>query len=113
MHEMSIMESTLELAVEQARLAGATRVRVLNLRVGTLSGVVPDALNFAFEAMAPGTAAEGGELRIESVPACFWCLACQAEFRAEDLLAVCPKCQSASRELRGGRELELASLEVE
>ncbi len=113
MHEISIMESTLELASTQARNAGAARVCVITLRIGTLSGVVPEALKFAFQALAPGTLAETGELRIESVPARFWCAACQAEFQSENLLAACPKCQTASRELRGGRELELASLEVE
>jgi len=110
---MSIMESTLELASEQARQAGASRVCVVSLRVGALSGVAPDALSFAFEALAPGTAVSGAELRIETVPARFWCAVCQAEFHSDNMLAACPGCGTASRELRGGRELELASLEVE
>ncbi len=113
MHEMSIMEATLEVAAGQARKAGADRICVVTLRIGSLSGVVPDALRFAFDALSPGTPAGGAELRIETVPASFWCSACQARFQADNLLAVCPSCQSLSRELLGGRELELTSLEVE
>ena len=113
MHELSIMQSALDLALEQARLAGASRVHAIRLRVGTLSGVVPDALEFAFEALAPGTPAEGAALDIENVPARFWCGRCSCEFQADDLWAECPDCHQASGEIRAGRELELASMEID
>lgn len=113
MHELSIMESALNLALEQARKAGASRVHQIRLRIGSLSGVVPDALEFAFEALTPGTAAEGGRLTIEEVPARFWCRACDREFEADDLMSECPRCHEPSGDLRAGRELEVASLEVE
>ena len=73
MHELSIMQSALSLALDQARQAGGSRVHTIRLRIGALSGVVPDALEFAFEALAPGTPAEGAKLAIEHVPARFWC----------------------------------------
>jgi len=112
-HELSIMQSALSLALESARQAGATRVHSIRLRIGALSGVVPDALEFAFEALTPGTAAEDARLAIESVPARFWCAACKREFQAEDMLGECPGCHALSGELRAGREMELASLEVD
>ena len=59
MHELSIMQSALNQALREARRAGAARVHQIRLRIGVLSGVVPDALQFAFEALTPGTAAEG------------------------------------------------------
>ena len=65
MHELSIMQSALSLALDQARQAGAARVHTIRLRIGALSGVVPDALEFAFEALTPGTLAEGAQLAIE------------------------------------------------
>jgi hydrogenase nickel incorporation protein HypA/HybF len=113
MHELSIMESALNLALEQARLNGAVRVHALRLRIGALSGVVPDALQFAFEALTPGTAAEGAELIIDNVPARFWCQACQCEFQADDMFAECPTCSAPSGDLRAGREMELASMEID
>ncbi len=113
MHELSIMQSALSLALEQAQRAGGGRVHVIRLRIGALSGVVPDALEFAFEALAPGTPAERARLAIEHVPARFWCATCTREFESEDMLAECPGCHGLSGELRAGREMELASLEVE
>ncbi len=88
-------------------------MHVIRLRIGALSGVVPDALEFAFEALAPRTAAAGAHLAIEHVPARFWCAGCAREFESEDMLAECPECHNPSGELRGGREMELASLEIE
>jgi hydrogenase nickel incorporation protein HypA/HybF len=113
MHELSIMQSALSLALDQARQAGAARVHTIRLRIGALSGVVPDALEFAFEALAPGTLAEGAALAIEHVPARFWCATCSREFQSEDMFAECPECHSLSGELRAGREMELASLEID
>jgi hydrogenase nickel incorporation protein HypA/HybF len=112
MHELSIMESALSIAVTSARAAGAARIQVLRLRVGALSGVVPEALQFAFEALAPGTAAEGGRLVIEDVLARFWCAGCEREFKSDNLFAECPTCGVPSGDLRAGRELEIASLEI-
>jgi hydrogenase nickel incorporation protein HypA/HybF len=113
MHELSIMQSALNLALDQARQAGAGRVHAIRLRIGAVSGVVPDALRFAFEALAAGTPAEGAQLIIEDVPARFWCATCDREFEATRMFAECPGCSRLSGELRAGREMELASLEVD
>ena len=58
MHELSIMQSALSQALEQARHAGAGKVHEIRLRIGVLSGVVPEALQFAFEVLAEGTPPE-------------------------------------------------------
>ena len=107
------MDSALSLALEQANKAGATRVHVIRLRIGALSGVVPEALQFAFETLVPGTLADGAALDIENVAPRFWCTACGREFQSEDFFGECPKCHEPSGDLRAGRELELASMEVE
>jgi hydrogenase nickel incorporation protein HypA/HybF len=113
MHELSIMQSALDQVLEKARQAGASRVHAIRLRIGALSGVVPDALQFAFEALADGTPAQGAQLLIEDVPARFWCAACSHEFEANRMFAECPDCHRPSSELRAGREMELTSLEVD
>ena len=100
------------MALETAESKGASRVHALRLRVGTMSGVVPDAMQFAFDLVCQGTMAEGATLVIESVPAACWCGACQAEFECEDFLNECPRCHAMSGELRRGRELDLASVEM-
>jgi hydrogenase nickel incorporation protein HypA/HybF len=113
MHELSIMQSALSVALDEAQKAGASRVHVIRLRIGALSGVVPEALEFAFEALAPGTPAQGAQLAIENVPARFWCAPCAREFQSDDMFAECPGCHKPSGDLRAGREMEVASLEID
>lgn len=112
MHEFSIMQSALELAEQKARASGATLIHRVGIRIGALSGVVPDALRFAFEGLKPGTVAESAVLEIEEVPAVAWCPVCAAEFEVKDLNYECPRCHRPSGELRKGRELDLALLEI-
>ena len=112
MHELSIMTEALRMATDTAQSAGASRVRKLRLRIGSLSGVVPDALRFAFDVVCHGTMAEGATLEIEAVPAACWCATCQAEFECVDFFNECPRCHDVSGELRRGRELDIAAVET-
>jgi hydrogenase nickel incorporation protein HypA/HybF len=106
MHEVSIMAEALRMAVDAAKSAGATRVLKLRLRVGSLSGVVPEAMQFAFDVVCHGTMAE-------PVQAACWCARCAAEFECADFFNECPRCHNFSGELRRGRELDIASVEVD
>ena len=112
MHEVSIMTEALRLAGDAAQSAGAGRVLTLRLRIGSLSGVVPEAMRFAFDVVCCGTMAEGASLEIEPVQAACWCDTCRAEFECADFFNECPRCHDVSGELRRGRELEIAAVEM-
>lgn len=112
MHEVSIMGNAVRMAVDAAKSAGASRVLALRLRVGTLSGAVPEALRFAFDVVCRGTMAEGASLEIERVPATCWCATCRKEFECLDFFYECPHCHNVNGELRRGRELEIAGVEI-
>ena len=113
MHEVAIMTEALRMAGEAAHAAGAKRIVKLRLRIGALSGVVPDALHFAFDVAGRGTLAEQATLEIEAVPAVCWCATCQAEFACVDFFNECPRCHNFSGDLRRGRELDIAAVELE
>jgi len=113
MHEVSIMAEAVRMAVESAQTAGARRVTGLRLRVGALSGADPEALRFAWDVVCQDTIAAGARLEIESIPAAGWCAKCAAEFACAHFFNECPRCRTVSRELRRGRELDIASVEVE
>jgi hydrogenase nickel incorporation protein HypA/HybF len=112
MHEISIMQSTLDLALQTAQASAAKAIHCLRMRVGTMTGVVPEALQFAFEALRDGTIAAEATLEVEIVPAASWCPNCQHEFESRDWMPECPVCHEARSNLRHGLELELSSLEV-
>jgi hydrogenase nickel incorporation protein HypA/HybF len=112
MHEFSIMQATLETAAEKTRAAGATQIHRMKLRVGRLSGVVPEALSFAFDGLKHESIAAEAVLEIELVPAVCWCPDCAKEFETADLKYECPHCHQPSGDLRQGKEMELSSLEI-
>lgn len=112
MHEWSLMVSALEIALEQTRRQGASRIHSLTLRIGELSGVVPEALTFAFESAVAGTPAERAHLVVETVSVLCHCLRCGEQFHPADAIYQCPSCGQISADVRRGRELELTSLEV-
>jgi hydrogenase nickel incorporation protein HypA/HybF len=112
MHELGIMASALDAVQLRAAREKAAGVARIVLRIGTLAGVDVDALRFAYEALAPGSVAEGAVLEIEQVPARAWCRRCDAEFGAgRGMIFQCPFCQEYSGEIRAGRELGIARLE--
>ena len=90
----------------------AQKIEVVRLRIGALAGVVDEALTFAFEALAEDTPARGARLLIEAVPVTCYCETCTKEFEAPRFSYRCPVCETLSREVRRGRELELISIEV-
>ena len=114
MHETSIALAVVDQIVERARQNGhaASAVRVVVLRVGELSGVVPAALEFCFAMACEGTMAQGTALRVEAVPARARCGACPRRWSTgmpPDLN--CPACGEPAAQLISGRELEIAAVE--
>jgi len=113
MHELSIAMSLVDAACEKAAELGGVRVDVLNVRLGALSGVVREALEFSFELAAEGTAIAGARLAIEEVPVTVHCPRCARDLQLPSIQHFrCPACQAPTPDVVGGRELELASLEV-
>jgi len=113
MHEVAIMTEALRMAEEAATTAGAARILKVRLRLGSLSGVVEESLRFAFDVVSRGTRAAGAALELELVPAACWCATCRSEFACADFYSECPRCHNPSGELRRGRELDLAAVELE
>ncbi len=111
MHEVGIMASALDAIRQQAAMHGAVRVSRIVLRVGTLAGVDQEALRFAYDALTPGTLAEGATLEIETVTARAHCAACGDDFAAGSPILQCPRCGAYSGDIRTGRELGIARLE--
>jgi hydrogenase nickel incorporation protein HypA/HybF len=110
MHELSIAESVLGIVTAHARGRLVTRVE---LKVGHLRQVVPDALNFAFVLVATDTVAEDAELVIEDVPAGGRCRDCGADTALPGFPLTCEHCRSGDVEVLRGEELLVDSLELE
>jgi hydrogenase nickel incorporation protein HypA/HybF len=110
MHELAIADSIVAIA---SRHADGRRVAKVEVRVGHLRQVVPDALAFAFQLVAEGTCVAGAELELEEVPVAGRCRACGAEGVLDAFPLQCSGCGSLDLELVSGEELLVASLELE
>jgi hydrogenase nickel incorporation protein HypA/HybF len=108
MHELAITESVVERVLERTT---GRQVACVHLRVGRLSGVVPDAMLFCFDLATSGTSIEGATLDIVEIPGRAHCRACDAEFELPDLILLCP-CGSADVAVLSGKELEISSVDL-
>lgn len=115
MHEYSIVQGVLDAIVPQAQKAGATRIVRVRLRVGDMTEVVRDSLDFMWDLCCEerGPIAEGAVLEVEDVMPRSACLKCGHEFEHDRFHLHCPACGSASTMLLSGRELEIASIDVD
>ena len=109
MHELSIAESIVRIACRHA--AGRPVVKV-ELKVGYLRQVVPDALAFSFALVAEGTEVEGAELVMEEVPAAGRCRACGTESEPAGFPLRCDACGGLDLEVLRGEELLVDALEL-
>jgi hydrogenase nickel incorporation protein HypA/HybF len=113
MHELSIASSIVEMAEEEAESRGVA-IEAVHLRLGTLAGVVKEALLSCYEMACEGTRLEGSRLLIEEVPVVVRCSACGARGELPSLQSFCcPQCGAPTNEIVQGRELEVVALEIE
>jgi hydrogenase nickel incorporation protein HypA/HybF len=110
MHELALADAVVAIAVEHAR---GRRVARVELEVGRLRQVVPDALAFGFELVAQGTVAEGAELVIEEVPVRVACRACGAETDVGAFPFACARCAALDVDVCAGEQFQVVALELE
>lgn len=113
MHELSIAMNIIEIAEENARRENASVVKKIELDIGTQSGVVLEALEFAMESAVRDTMLEQAEVVINTISARAECNKCGNVFYTDDLFSPCPECGNPFSEIIQGRELKVKSLIVE
>lgn len=114
MHELSIAQSIIEGAAEEAGRHPGNRVTAVHLHVGRLSGVVKEALLFSYNLACEGTPLEGSRLEIEEIAAVVFCSECSEERTLESIQYFrCPICLMPTQDVIRGRELLITGLEME
>lgn len=114
MHELTIAQNICDIVKRELEdIDGIKEVRKIRVKVGKLSGVVPDSLNFCFGFVSEGTPMEGASLEIEEIPVEVECNRCGDRFSLQEPLFVCPGCGSGDLGILAGQELLLQSIEVE
>jgi len=114
MHEFSLAEDLLKLAIDEASKAGIVQLDKITVRIGTVSGVNVDALEFAWGFLRDTEEiTKNTELVVEHVQGIGRCKSCGRESELDRIFLFCPYCESPSLEIISGREFILARLEGE
>lgn len=113
MHELSVTESILKIALNHAEKAQAARVTGINLVIGALSSVVDDSVQFYWDFISEDTICSGATLQFDRRPAVLKCRSCETEFQIAGSLEVCPNCQGENVLVISGEEFYLDSIEIE
>jgi len=115
-HELSIAMNLVSLAddaVASAELERPPRIEAVRVRIGDLSGVVIEALEFAWDVAREGTSCHRARLEVERIAARIRCEPCRGERNLVAGAAFrCPDCGTPSAEILAGRELDLTALEL-
>jgi len=110
MHEMSITQGIIELCLDHA---GGRRVSSLDIEIGELSSVVPEAIEFCFEACSRDTLLEGARMNIIRIPGMGRCLDCCQETPLTEIYGSCTECGSNRVTIVTGEELRVREIEVD
>lgn len=114
MHELLVTRSMLDTALGTARQHEARRILAIDVVVGDLSSIVDDSVQFYFDFMAHGTAADGALLRFRREPAVALCADCGVSHPVTPPLPhECQACGSWSIRVTGGQEFYIESIEVD
>lgn len=113
MHEMVIVEGIIEAVLPEVKKYPVSKVKSIKLKIGELSGIVPECVKEYFKIAAVGTIMEGADIVIEHIPVTISCKTCGYKGEAVRHKYACPKCGSIDFTLTGGNEYLVDSVEAD
>jgi hydrogenase nickel incorporation protein HypA/HybF len=110
MHEFSVTQSILEIAL---RHADGAKISNITLVIGQLSSFVDESVQFYWEMICQDTIAAGSTLHFRRIPAQLHCRNCQQTYGLDGKHAICPSCGGADVEIIAGDEFFVESIDIE
>lgn len=112
MHELSIAQNIVDIVKQNIAENELSSVAVIKLKIGEMSGVVTDSLEFGFQAITSGTVLETAKLDIEKIPFVFKCNSCGKQSTNEFGITVCPECGGTDTNIISGLEMQIVEVEL-
>lgn len=113
MHELSIAQSVIEAVEQECASRGIGPVESVRLRIGRMSGVLPDSLRFCWDLVTQETSLAGAALDIVVTEPRLCCVSCGRDLPFDTSIERCPHCGSPDMRVQGGTDLTIDSVEVE
>ncbi len=113
MHELSITEQIVDIAIKHGEKNNASKITDLYLVIGELSTVIDDSVQFYWDMITENTICEGAKLHFKRIPAIFRCGDCKKEYNlVQGELRPCPRCESSQMDIIQGKEFHLDSINI-
>lgn len=113
MHEASIAASAMEIILGKAAENNFRKINEITLKIGELSGVLPEAMMFALKNAAKETIAEDAAVYLDMVKATAKCNDCGIIFDIDHFNKLCPECKVFSSNVCTGYELYINTIDGE
>ncbi len=112
MHELSIAMGIIKIAESETKKANKRAVEVIELEIGSMSGVELESLHYVWKTAVKNTVLENAILKIDYKEGRAKCLECDTEYKVNKAYDNCPKCKSHFKAILQGKELRVKTLEV-
>jgi len=112
-HELTVTQNILDIALREAQSAHAKYVTDIYLVIGDLSSIIDESVQFYWDIISAGTAAQGAKLHFQRIAPEFYCEECARTYSPPPGELLCPRCCGANIKVVAGSEFYLESIEVE
>jgi len=113
MHEMGIAMQIIDIArASIPEKLENPAVEKINLKIGKLSGIITENLQFCFHTATKDTDFSSVQLNIEEIPVIASCRACIYKWIINEPVFNCGKCGSTDISVIKGKDLEITSIEL-
>lgn len=112
MHELSVAQNIVEIIQQNIPESEWARVEAVRLKIGEAAGVIPESLEFSFQAIAAESMLSHARLEIESIPFRIHCNTCDTTTKNEAGFALCGNCGSTDTKILSGSELHITEIEI-
>ena len=113
MHELSIALNIVEIVKDETEKHQAESVSELTLEVGSLSGIVKEALEFALEEAVKNSPLENAKIIYEDIRGKAQCEKCKLIFDTDDYFPLCPNCNNLYTDIIEGKELKIKKITID
>ncbi len=115
MHEMALCRDVVDIVIDEANTACATKVKTVYLTIGYVRDIVEDIFEDMFAWMAKGTVAEGAEIVLARVPLTVKCRQCGRVYHIDvhDRESSPCTCGACDYRLETGMEFYVNGIDIE
>lgn len=113
MHELSIAQDILAIIRQNVPHEELKNIQSVNVKIGEMAGVVPDSLEFCFQAIVSETEMKDAKLVIEKIPFVLECSSCGKTSTNEFGIRICSHCSSPDTNVISGLEMQVVDIELD